>query len=198
MCITVPQFSNRGYFITPKLESQGIEDISQSLYIKYKPLKPSDSIIIKYKNKDILGLPVTTPQRTIYSTWTSSTTLTTTGDISEAYAYLQTSGNECECEILNGAGAGQFPQITSITLSTGTYTITVSETVDGVVSGNMCNILIDNWKVFKTVNSGDSENWIQAPISRSSKWHKYKIELRGVETTIEELQVVNKVQIPAT
>lgn len=196
--LTVPQFSNRGYFVTSKIESAGIEDIAQKIYIKYKPLKAQDSIIVKYKDKDVIGIPVTTPQRGLTCTWTSSTVLTTTADISEVYTYLQTAGNECECEIVSGTGAGQMPQITSISLNAGTYTVTLAEAVEGVANGNLCNVIIDNWKLVKTITSADTENWAQASVMKSSKWHKYKIEFRGLDTTLEELLIDNKVQIPIT
>lgn len=194
LMITIPQFPNRGYLVTPKIESAQVEDIAQSLYIKYRPLKSIDSIIIKYKNKDEIGLPVSTA---ITSAWTSSTVLTTSADISEAMAYLTTPLNELELEVLSGAGAGQFPQITSITYSAPTYTITLAEAVEGVANGNIANFIINNWKLYKTITSADTENWMQAPIAKSSKFHKFKIILIGVDTTIEELQIVNKTQIPA-
>ena len=197
LCITVPQFPNRGYAITPKLESEQVEDILQNLFTKYRPLKSIDSIIVKHKSKELVGLPISTPQRALDCTWTSSTVLTTTADISEAYTYLQTSGNECECEVISGAGAGQMPQISSISYSVPTYTITLAEAVEGVSNGNKCNILIDNWKLYKTITSSDSENWTHAPIAKSSQWHKLKIELRGVDTTIAQLIVAHKTQIPA-
>ena len=197
ICVTVPQFSNRGYFVTPRIESSQVDDHAQLLYLKYKPLKTQDSIIIKHKSNDVIGLPVSTFQLGISCTWTSSTTLTTTADLSEAYTYLQTSGNEAECEIIWGAGAGQMPQISSIGYSGGTYTITLAEEVEGVSSSNQCGIIIDNWKKFQTITSSDSNGWIQIPIARTSKWHKFKIELRGVETTVEELQVISKTNTPS-
>jgi hypothetical protein len=196
--ITVPMFPNRGYFVTPKIESSQVDDNAQALYIKYKELKDSDSIIIKHKSKDVIGLPVSIFQRGLTFNWTSSTTGTTTADLSEAYTYMQDSNNSCEMEIIHGAGAGQMPQISSIEYSGGTYTITLSEAVEGVSSGNQCGIIIDNWKVFRTITSADSNGWVQIPIARTSKWHKFKVELRGVKTTIEELQVVNKVNTPST
>ena len=196
--ITIPEFPNRGYFVTPKIESQQIEENAQSLFIKYKPLKDIDSIVIKHKSSDIMGLPVSLPQRGTFFTWTSSTVGTTTADISEAYTYMQTSGNECEMEIISGAGAGQMPQISSIEYDGSTYTITLSEAVEGVTASNTCGIIIDNWKKFQTITSSDSNGWLQIPITQVSKWHKFKVELRGVKTTIEELQVVNKVYTPST
>lgn len=197
ICITIPQFSNRGYFVTPKLESSDIEDIAQNLWIKYMPLKTQDSIIVKHKQKNHIGFPSSTPQRGLTASWVSSTVLTTTADISEIYAYLQTPLNECECEITSGAGAGQMPQILSITLNAGTYTITLNEAVEGVANGNLCNIIIDNWKLYDTITSADSENYKQIPIAKTSKWHEFKIELRGVGVTVEELQFVNKNEKPA-
>ena len=200
-CMTVPQFPNKGYLVSSKFISQNIQDEYPKLYIKYRPLKTSDSIVIKYKDKDVLGLPVTTPQipNLYICTWTSDTTFTTQADIEDAYTFMQTSGNELECEIINGAGAGSMPQVTSIAYDSGTttYTVTLADSVEGAANTYYCNVILNNWKLLKTINnnssitSSDTEGYMELPINTKSKWIKVKTILNGVETTLEELQLIN-------
>lgn len=191
-CMTVPFFENRGYIVTPKLSSTNIEDVYQKIYIKYRPLKTTDSVIVKFKNKDILGLPVTTPQGNgvTQCVYTASNIFTTNADLSVAKTYID-DGGELECEIINGAGAGCMEQITSITVSGSTYTVTLDNAIIGVTIGNYCNIIINNWTVLGTIDTNDTNGYKEFSIGKNSPWIKVKCELRGVDTTIEELQVMS-------
>lgn len=199
LCITTPQFRNISSFVTTKGVSNNITDQYQKLYIKYRPLAENDRIIIKYKDKDILGLPVTTPQiPSFYTcTWTSSTTLTTNANLAAAKTYfdaqqLQSPIGELECEITAGAGAGQMSQITNITESSGTYTITLSDTIVGAVNTRNCDIIINNYKLLGEITYADTENYKEFPIALTSKWCQVKVIMDGVEITIEELQIINE------
>lgn len=191
--ITAPQFPNKGYLVTSKFVSEGVKDIYKKVYVKYRPLKTDDKIEVKYKDTDVLGIPVSTPQiPNLYTcTWTSDTTLTTQADISEAYTYMQTSGNSLECEVINGAGAGSMPQVTSIAYNTGTYTITLAEAVIGAANTYYCNIILNNWIKLGEITSTDTDGFKEFPIALNSKWCKIKVILYGVETTLEELELVN-------
>lgn len=190
-------FDNIGYFVTPKITSGNVIDVLQKVYIKYKPLKDTDSITIKYKDEQVFNLPTFTPQLGRTGTgciWTSSTTLTTTFDLSDAMDYLDDI-HELECEIISGAGAGQMSQISSITYNAGTYTVTLSDEMLGVTNANQCNVIIDNWKMGATIDVDTLEiekGWQEIGIDSQSKDFKLKVILKGVETTIEELQIINK------
>lgn len=198
ICLTVGGFENRGYLVSPKIVSQNIEDINQKIYIKYEPLNTGDSLVVKYKDKNVIGIPVTTPQYTTSCAWSDGNTLTTNADLSEVKTYLDADvKNECELEVISGAGAGQMSQISSITYSAPTYTVNLVDTFVGAVSGNVCDIIINNWKLLGTIDDTDTNGYKEFPVATSSKWIKYKVELRGVDTTIEELNIVNKTQIPA-
>jgi hypothetical protein len=191
---TIRGFKNIGYFVTPKLVSDGTEDNTVRGLIKYRPLKENDKIILKYKNIDILGIPVTTPQVDHHCTWTDANTLTTTCDLSEVKAYLDANeANECELEVISGGGAGQMAQITSITENAGTYTIELAEELDGAVNGYVCDIIIDNWKKLLEITSENNRGWETILVNEPSKWAKFKVEMRGVEVTIEEFQIDNKI-----
>lgn len=197
ICLTVDGFENRGYIVSSKIVSQNIEDKFQKIYVKYRPLNTGDKILVKYKDKDIMGIPVTTPQNILNCTWSDSNTLTTTADLSEVYTYLQTVGNECELEVLSGGGAGQMSQISSITYSAPTYTVNLVDDFTGSTASNTCDIIINNWKLLGTIDSTDMIGCKDYSIESFSKWIKFKIELRGVDTTLEEVQIINTTQIPS-
>jgi len=198
LMISTPGFENRGYFVTSKIPSGNILDTYQKIYIKYRPLKDNDQIIIKYKDKDYTQLPVSTPQgnNEMACTWSSNTVLTTTADFSEALTQFN-NNIDLECEITSGAGAGQMAQISSISLNAGTYTVTLTDAMFGATNGSICNILVNNWKQLGVITSADSENIKEFSIGLDSKWCKFKVELRGIETTIEELQIINLTQQPS-
>lgn len=193
--LTISEFDNRGYFVTAKITSQEVTDNSQKVFIKYRPLKNQDLIVVKYKNDDVAGIPTSTSSATGGTSsrcnWTSSTTFTTTTDLSEVESYINDSDGECEVEIVNGAGAGQMAQISTITESSGTYTITLAEEIIGAASGYICDTIIDNWKKIGEITTSDTKGWMEFPINKSSKYIKLKVELRGSNTTVEELQLVN-------
>ncbi len=206
MCITVPQFPNIGYAVTDKFElaleqQTGVPTIEEEIpeiYVKYRPLKDGDKIVLKYKNKDVLGLPVTSGQRGKSCSWTGTRIFTTTADLSAVQTYLDADDeNECECEIIEGAAAGQMSQIESITYLAGTYTVTLEDDLDGATSGNSCNVIIDSWHILMTAD-GESEltvlntkGWAEFPLAKEAKWHKVKTILYGVETCIEEQTSIN-------
>jgi len=188
--ITVPDFENRGYFVTPKLSSAEIIDSNKKVYVKYRALKTTDSIIVKVKDKDVLGLPVTTPQATSSTvnqcSWTGTDAFSTTANLAEAKTAFD-AGVELECEVIAGAGAGTLTKISDISYATGTYAVTLSEDVDGAAAGRKCDILIENWRVLGTITSDDVDGYKPFNIDTKSPWVKFKVELRGSETTFEEL-----------
>lgn len=186
--ITVADFKNIGYFITPKIASQNVEDNFQKLFIKYRPLDTDDKIIIKYKDKEYIDLPEQGS-----CTVVSSTSFTTTDDLYQSYIAT----TDLECEIVSGSGAGQMSKVASITYLTGTYTVTVEDEIDGWVAADRCYVKIDNWKTMDTITSADSQNWKEIPITTNSKWLKVKVVLEGSAIAIEELQIITQPHIPS-
>jgi len=194
--MSVTEFDNIGYCVTPRIVSLTIEDIAEKLYIKYSPLKTNDSITLKIKYDDVVGLPVSSTQTPGSATWTDESTLTTVADMSDVYTYLQDSSNECEIEIISGAGGGQLAKISSISYLAGTYTIILASEIEGADSGRTCNFIIDNFVELGTITSDDSNGYKEFPISKSAKWFKIKIIMKGTDITIEELDFINNTQIP--
>lgn len=198
--LVVTGFENRGYFVTPKIMSDGITDIQKKIYIKYPPLKTNDKIIVKVKDKDILGLPVSTPQGYTSTpnqcAWTSTTVFTTIADLEDVKTAFD-AGNDLECEIIAGAGAGNMVKISDITFSSPTYTVTLEEAPDGSAASRYCDVLIENWRVLGTITSADVDGYQSFLIDSKKPWVKFKIELRGVETTIEEMEIINSEHKPS-
>lgn len=205
LCFTIPGFENRGYVVTTKFMSSVLDDNHEKVFLKYAPLKINDAIVVKIQTDKIIGIPVSSPQVIGVTTWTSSTSFTTTCNISEAYTWfnLDTTNNNLECEIISGSGAGQMSQITAISLVGSTYTVTVADTIVGASNGRYLNFIINNWSVLKSteqvaiLTSANTKGYAEYPIAKNTKWCKIKVELRGVDTTIEELLIDNSPNTPA-
>lgn len=108
----------RGYFVTTWFESNEITDNWTRIWATYRRfLDSSDKIILKYRLNE---------EDPIYATitWTSTTTFTTTDDVSAYEGY--------EAEILQGTGSGACADISDISLSAGTYTVTLDTAIIGV------------------------------------------------------------------
>ncbi len=193
LCMDIPFLPARGSFVTAKMVSAQVLDEYAKVFIKYRPLQGSDLIILKYKNQDVLGLPISTAQSGCQ--WVSDVMFTTTQDISDAYDFFQNSG-ELECDIIGGAGAGQATKVEAFTFATGTYTITLAESIEGVSSGNLFDICLENWKEFGRVNDQDTDDFKELPIEVPSKNLLVKCELRGRpdRLIVESLQIINSTQ----
>lgn len=189
---TCTGFENRGYFTTPKIFSDQVTDTAQRAVLKFRPLKTTDSIILKYRNKDVVGLPVTTAASgNTYINWTSPSEFYTTQDLSEAKTYID-GGGALECEAISGAGGGAMAQITSIATDSGTYSVVLAEEIPGAASGRLGEVIINNWQVLKTATSADNERgYIEISTKNVSKFHQFKVEMRGSEVTVEEFALQN-------
>ena len=193
VCATMSGFENRGYFVTAKIPSLQVTDKGQKVFVKYRPLATGDSIHIKVKDKDIVGLPVLTAQarnsNINKATWTDSDTFTTTVDLDAALdAYDD--GVELECEIIGGLGAGTLVKVSSITFSDPTYTVNLAESVQGAASGKLSDVVIENWRSLGSITSDDTDGVKAFNVDTASPWVKFKVELRGSETTVEEVLLV--------
>lgn len=195
LCYQVPLLENRGWAITPRKYSTGARDSNNRVLVKFRPLKTNDKIIVKVKDRDVEGLPVSSPNSaaTDYLTWTSNREGYTTTDLSQAKAYLDAGlGRELEMEFVSGAGAGQMVKIEDIDESSGTYALVLAEDVVGAASGRLSHFIIDNWKVKHTITSSANEKgYVSVPLQSSRKFVQCKVELRGYETTIEEFSIID-------
>lgn len=195
LCAVMPYLENRGWAITPKIFSQNAEDIVQKLYIRYRPLKTGDAIIVKVRTENVDGLPVSVPSALdTEMTWTSDREFYTTADLSEAKTYID-AGGSLECEITSGAGGGQMSQVSEINYDSGTYSIVLEDSIIGASSGRLSTFIIDNWKVCDTIDE-NGQGYKEVPIATTSKWVQFKFELRGDRTTIEMLDIIDSQHKP--
>lgn len=186
LSIAVPGLENRGVLVFPKIFAPSIQDTPQKFVVRYRPLGPNDSILVKVRNKDVYGIPV--GSGTNYITWTGLRDAYTTVDLSEAKTYLD-NGGSLEMKLTGGAGAGTRIFIESISENAGTYALVLKEDVFGVTAGNKSYFHINNWALVRTITSADTDGYVEVTEladTKSSKFVQVQLELRGHNVTIED------------
>ena len=176
-----------GYFVTTKLESQGLTETWKAIAFKYKNfIDDSEKIVVKYRTSSVPALEVPI-------TWVDTTHFTTTSDLS-AYTTLGSNGIGDEVEITQGTGGGMCSHITAISLNAGTYTVTVNEVHTGVTTGT-AKARFQHW-----IYSGSATNAVKQyqqlnlPASATSTWIQIKVFILMDEgDEFEELAVMNSV-----
>lgn len=120
----------RGWFITPEITSGTITDAYEAIYHKAKTLADGDEIVTMYR---------TSKRDTIRGTinWTGTNTCTSTDDFSNAEV-----GDLIR--VVSGTGAGRYANITAISASTATYSITLDNAIG--TNGTTSDIYCDNFK----------------------------------------------------
>lgn len=182
---------SRGYFISPKVFSSNVTDNFNLFTLKFSKMTSElDKIIIKYRTTDDMRDYITIgfTGHEYEATWTSTNTFTTT---ETAYADAEV-GNEVE--FFRGAAGGLLAHITNIVNVAGTYTVTLDETYDNYASGDKSTVVFKNWKKLETIAYGDSnavQEFYSKQIGKDGKFLQLKIELRGIQTRIEEALVDN-------
>lgn len=191
---TNPFIPNRGYFVTPRLNSANIEDTYNTVFVKFRPLGLDDKIVIKARTRDRYNFPFTSVQGSTTTNWngvwTSTTVFTTTADLSDVIE-----GDEIE--IIAGVGSGHIAHVDEISVSTGTYTVTLTEAFPFAVSNDQMRFQVDTYKILDTITSTSkyaANGFAEMPFAdgNNGTFAQVKVELRGISTTISELQVVHK------
>ena len=143
----------------------------------------------------MVGLPISTVQNRSSNynncAWTSSTVFTTTTDLSDVKTAFD-NGNEIECEVIAGAGAGVMVKVSDITYSSPTYTVTMDEEVVGAASGRYCDAIFDNWKYLGQITSTDTDCLKEIPAGDNSDWFSLKVECRGSNVAIRQQKLINE------
>lgn len=197
LCVAHSLMDNIGSIVYNKSKSREIQDLFSSIIVKHKPLIGGDKIVIKYKIKEMegqesIGEADDASPDTRYITWTNATTFTFTTSMMDG-SNLEV-GDEVEFQ--SGAGAGQTAHIVSATLVSTTWTIIVDEDVRGGESGNKSTVRFDRFKKLDTITSSNSLGIYTKQMSKIGKWIQIKLELRGVDVTIEEMIINNKTHAP--
>lgn len=191
---TCPWVFNRGYFITPKMYANDVEDTFNSITLRFRPLKTEDSIIVKYRDTERLGMPTLTNSSSgadSTGTWTSTTVFTTTSAPSFMPLDLSMVQVGDEVEVLSGAGAGHIAHVVSCVKSGFQYTVTLDEAIPLVAANDLMTFVINNWKRLDTIDSTWGQSWKTVSVDTASSWCQFKIELRGRKVAIEDSVVNN-------
>lgn len=171
-----------GYFVTPQIESENIEDLWQKAYIKYKKfLDVADKIDLKYRTDD---------PNPIYAnvTWTSSTTFTTTTDISSVQIGYEVEGIQAD-------SSGQCFHITNIVNTSGTYTVTLDTAA--IRAFGTSKVRFQNWTKLGTANIYGTQ-FKEFSIGKNSTWIQLKcVMFFNGDDEVQELQIINKTHLPS-
>jgi len=191
--VSMPNLENRGYFILPKMLAQRAEDAWGRLVLVFRPLGPDDKIIVKKKLIELRGLPTTTTQNNPRVTWSSSKDFYTTANLSAVKTAFDR-GHEIECELISGAGAGTLEKVVNITEAAGTYAVELENAVPGASSTRTSEAMFDNYTRVLEIDSDGTytqKGYVEVPLDDDSAWVKIKIELRGIETTVAPMLLLN-------
>jgi hypothetical protein len=196
LCLSNTKFNTISSIIYSRVNSSEIKDIYNSIIVKHRTLLDDDKIIIKYKLEDTYKKKAVSESSSVspdrYVTWTDSNTFTFSN--ADYDASLVSVGDEVE--IIAGQGSGQSAHVESISLSGGVWTVNIDENVRGVVATGKSLVMFDSFKKLGIITSSNSDGVFTAILNKTSKWCQIKLELRGVEVSIEELIINNKVHNP--
>jgi hypothetical protein len=200
LTVMAPSFENLGCVTYYKRKSRNIADTWQSIVVKHRPLTEGDKIIVKYKIRDSYkqiaigeaGDISADANTASYITWTNSTTFTTTKDLTDVNV-----GDEVE--FMSGAGAGQTAHVVTATNNAGTWTVVVDEVVRGGASGNKSTCIFDSFIKLATITATtqDPDHTYIEHLGKKSKWIQVKLELRGIDVTIEDMDIINTTDKPS-
>lgn len=127
-----------GYFRTSPIPAEGISDFFQKIFAGVHNLNlGTDEIIFKYRKLARFGIPTAS----CALTWISSTQFTVDTTLNDFKVALE--GDEVE--IIRGAGAGQMSQISDISKSGNTWTVTLEDAILGPVAADIGYCIVDNW-----------------------------------------------------
>ncbi len=193
---------NRGYLITPKLQSQALTEMWQNVSIKFRGVDMAeDKILVKYRNIErtdtLTGIDLALTQT---ATWVNTSMFTTTATT------FSSAKKGDEISFHSGSGSGYIAHIFSISESGGTYTVTLDEVIQNVTAGDTVGFVVENWNKIGTITTDDvdyftndngdryaSDSGLKTfTIGKQSRWIELKIELRGEDVKIEEIMVNGK------
>lgn len=152
----------RGYIITPKLQSSDARRFWRQVFAKYSKFKSStDRLYMMYRTQEHASLPA---YETI--TWVNATSFTGANDNVSVGDYV---------EILAGDNAGAIVKITAIA-DGATNTYTIGESLNA--STNSARVRYWNFKDLGSVSDQTSQEKLFR-IAERAHWIQFLLELRG-------------------
>jgi hypothetical protein len=194
--IVMDRGENRGWILTQKMYAANVTDAFQKLFVKARHLFTDlDQVIVKYRNEDPDTFPIYAIGGTDYATWVTETRFTTTADLSAAKTAFD-AGAAYEIEFTAGAGAGYLAHIAAISLSSGTYTVDIDETIRNISTGDTAYFVVNNFIKMQTkdaaeqIDSDSNTDYSEFPIGVNGKWIQFRFELRGHLVSIEDYELL--------
>lgn len=173
-----------GYFITPKIYSQNVEDVWQKVYIRHKKLLEStDKIVVKYRVDE-------EPPAEATITWVDTNTFTSTdADFANYIA-----GDEIE--VIQGDGSGKCAHISSISENAGTYTVNLDDTFSGVTT-NTAKVRMQKW-IKSAEQTSQTVRYMPFPIMRQGTWVQIKVCMQFTgQNELDDMILLNETSQPA-
>lgn len=193
-CFALKDTENRGHFVTGKFLSPRLKDDWKKLYIKHSNLETTlDTIVVKYRIKDDGLIVKIKDSNSGAITWSDENTFTTT----DAQFANVIKGDEVE--IIQGSGSGYLAHVSSISESTGTYTVNLDESIKNLTAAETGRVIVYRWKKLATITSSTPTNddgYSEIGIGKKSKMIQFKVELRGEDVEVEELLLDNEASNP--
>src|SRR3990167_5245446 len=167
-----------GYFVTPKIYSQNLQDAWQKVYVRHRQLLNStDKIVVKYRVEE--DDPV---EATI--TWVDTDTFTVTASAVPDLAVGD------EVEVIQGDGSGKCAHVSSFTGTT-TLTVNLDDTFTGVTT-RTAKARFQKWKKCGE-GTDQTVKFHQFPIGANNTWVQIKVCMQFTdENEIDDLLLVNK------
>lgn len=173
---------NRGYFITPQIQTSSVRAFWKRINLIFKKLENStDRIIVKYRTSIYPARESDGRMKAYGITWTDTDTFT----VSDADFANFAAGDEVEITV--GKGAGALAHILSITGTSPNYTVNLDEEIPNV-SGSS-EVVVNRWTKLGTISSQTITEKLYS-IAKRNSWIQFKIELRGTESS-PELEQLN-------
>lgn len=177
---------NIGRFTTQKIYSPNITQAWKDIHVFLDGLHlDNEEIVVKVKSKNELGYPT----QVYRGDWASATTITSVSATQDEDEWSDLEVGD-ELTIVDGRGRGYTTHITNIS---GTYTITVDESIG--VASDPVYFYADKFKKIKTfTNIREFDEFVKASLENlKSSWVMIKCELRGYEPEVSHLELSNSV-----
>lgn len=180
----------RGHFVTSVFEASAFEDVFQDLLVTFKRFRnANDRIIVKYRTIKNINFP----NNGNTGTWSDTDTFTSTDGLSAVAA-----GDEIM--IVRGRGAGTTAHVDTITFSSPTYTVNLTETIANASGTFIFNV--DDWTRCATISTQSIERQ-GFNLDVAGTFLQLKVELRSAAGTartgdspeLEKIVVTNKPEI---
>ena len=186
--------NSRGYFVTPLIQTNQIEEYWYNMWLKYPAFYNSGNMIsAKWRTQpELLNQYFHPLQATI--TWTGITTFTAVLPVGVLVGH--------EVEIMNGDNAGATYHILTLSApADGTTSITVTIDESTPYLSSLTSLArFDNWNKIKGTdiipNQSGQSSALQGgnSVTSQSPYVQFKIELRGVNMGVDQLVTDEKTQ----